>query len=64
MPIYEYKCECSPDSIVPKERSINSIEPNYLCNECVKDYKDITAHLVYSLKVTGFIKQIILSSLN
>ena len=36
MPIYEYKCECSPDNIVPKERSINSIEPNYLCNECGK----------------------------
>ena len=36
MPIYEYKCECSPDSIVQKERSINSIEPNYLCNECGK----------------------------
>jgi len=30
----------------------------------VKDYKDITAHLVYSLKVTGFIKQIMLSNLN
>ncbi len=36
MPIYEYKCECSPNSIVPKERSITSAEPIYLCNECGK----------------------------
>ena len=36
MPIYEYKCECSLDNIVTKERSINSVEPNYLCNDCGK----------------------------
>ena len=36
MPIYEYKCECSPDNIVSKERSITSVEPNYLCVSCGK----------------------------
>jgi putative FmdB family regulatory protein len=36
MPIYEYKCECSPEEIVSKERSITSVEPNYICNECGK----------------------------
>jgi len=53
MPIYEYKCECSPDSIVPKERSINSIEPNYLYT---------MDHLELSLTVLAFIKQTILNS--
>jgi len=34
MPVYEYKCECSPEKIVSKERSISSIEPSYLCPSC------------------------------
>ena len=34
MPVYEYKCDCSLDNIVSKERSIASMEPRYLCNKC------------------------------
>lgn len=34
MPIYEYKCECSIDKIVPYERSIMEKEPQYKCSEC------------------------------
>jgi len=36
MPIYEYKCECSPEDIVSKERSITDVEPSYLCVLCGK----------------------------
>lgn len=34
MPIYEYKCECSIDTIVPHERSILDKEPEYKCLSC------------------------------
>jgi predicted nucleic acid-binding Zn ribbon protein len=34
MPIYEYKCSCSPDDIVQFERSISEIEPEYGCVSC------------------------------
>lgn len=34
MPVYEYRCECNPDNIACKERSITSTEPIYLCDAC------------------------------
>ena len=34
MPIYEYKCECSPEDIVQFERKIAEEEPLYGCKKC------------------------------
>ena len=36
MPIYEYKCECSPDDVKSFERSITAEEPKYKCESCSK----------------------------
>jgi predicted nucleic acid-binding Zn ribbon protein len=34
MPIYEYKCECSPEDIIQFDRSIMEDEPTYGCEKC------------------------------
>ncbi len=34
MPIYEYKCECSPEDVLQFERSIMESEPEYGCESC------------------------------
>lgn len=34
MPVYEYKCECSPSKIEPFTRSISDPEPEYNCSNC------------------------------
>jgi predicted nucleic acid-binding Zn ribbon protein len=56
MPIYEYKCECSPNSIRPKERSINSIEPTYLCSDCGKRLQRHYGSFGIQFKGNGFYK--------
>ena len=39
MPIYEYKCDCSPEDIVQFERGISEEEPTYGCEKCNGDLK-------------------------
>ena len=56
MPIYEYKCECSPENIVSKERSISSIEPNYLCSGCGKRLQRYFTPFGIQFKGNGFYK--------
>ena len=56
MPIYEYKCECNTDKIVTKERSITSIEPSYLCNECGKRLQRHYGSFGIQFKGNGFYK--------
>ena len=56
MPIYEYKCECSPDKIVSKERSIMDIEPSYLCNVCGKRLQRNYGSFGIQFKGSGFYK--------
>ena len=56
MPIYEYKCDCSPDKIVSKERSIMDIEPNYLCNVCGKRLQRNYGSFGIQFKGSGFYK--------
>ncbi len=56
MPIYEYKCECSPDSIRPKERSINSAEPTYLCSDCGRRLQRHYSSFGVQFKGNGFYK--------
>ena len=64
MPIYEYKCECSLEDIVSKERSITDVEPSYLCVLCGKKMHRHYGSFGIQLRVTDFIKQIMLSNLN
>jgi predicted nucleic acid-binding Zn ribbon protein len=56
MPVYEYKCECSPEDIVSKERSINSVEPNYLCKLCGKRLHRHYGSFGIQFKGNGFYK--------
>ncbi len=56
MPIYEYKCECSPDKIVSKERSIMDVEPTYLCNGCAKRLQRNYGSFGIQFKGSGFYK--------
>jgi putative FmdB family regulatory protein len=56
MPIYEYKCECSPDKIVSKERSIMDVEPAYLCNGCGKRLQRNYGSFGIQFKGSGFYK--------
>jgi predicted nucleic acid-binding Zn ribbon protein len=49
-------CECSPESIVPKERSITSVEPVYLCNECGKRLQRHYGGFGIQFKGNGFYK--------
>ena len=34
MPVYEYKCDCSPTVIKPFTRAISDEEPKYHCDNC------------------------------
>jgi putative FmdB family regulatory protein len=56
MPVYEYKCECSPENIVSKERSISSAEPNYLCTSCNKKLQRHFTPFGIKFKGNGFYK--------
>lgn len=56
MPVYEYKCECSPNSIRPKERSIDSIEPIYLCSDCGRRLQRHYGSFGIKFKGNGFYK--------
>jgi putative FmdB family regulatory protein len=56
MPYYEYKCECSPEDIVTKERSINSVEPSYLCNKCGEKLQRHYGTFGIQFKGNGFYK--------
>ena len=56
MPIYEYKCECSPDKIISKERSIMDVEPTYLCNGCGKRLQRNYGSFGIQFKGSGFYK--------
>ena len=56
MPVYEYKCECSPEKIVSKERSIKDIEPYYLCNACGLRMQRHFGQVGVQFKGTGFYK--------
>jgi len=56
MPIYEYKCECAPEKIVAKERSILDIEPSYLCNFCGLKMQRYFTQVGVQFKGNGFYK--------
>ena len=56
MPIYEYKCSCSEDRIVSKERSINSVEPVYLCILCGERLQRHYGSFGIQFKGNGFYK--------
>ena len=56
MPVYEYKCECSPEKIVSKERSISSVEPNYLCSSCGQRLQRHFTPFGIQFKGNGFYK--------
>jgi len=56
MPVYEYKCECSPEDIVSKERSISSPEPQYFCTECGKELQRHYGTFGIQFKGNGFYK--------
>ena len=56
MPIYEYKCECDPDKIVSKERSIADVEPSYLCVACGKKMQRHYGSFGIQFKGNGFYK--------
>jgi len=56
MPVYEYKCECSPEKIVSKERSISSVEPNYLCSSCGQRLQRNYTPFGVQFKGNGFYK--------
>lgn len=56
MPVYEYKCKCSPERIVSKERSIKNVEPSYLCNVCGLRMQRHFGQVDVQFKGTGFYK--------
>jgi putative FmdB family regulatory protein len=56
MPVYEYKCECSMDNIVSKERSILDIEPIYICPSCGKNMQRHYGSFGIQFKGNGFYK--------
>ena len=56
MPIYEYKCECSIDNIVSKERSILDVEPTYLCSACGSKMQRHYGSFGIQFKGNGFYK--------
>jgi putative FmdB family regulatory protein len=56
MPIYEYKCDCSPEDIVQFERGISEEEPTYGCEKCSGDLKRHYGTFGIQFNGTGFYK--------
>lgn len=56
MPIYEYKCDCSPEDIVQFERGISEEEPAYGCEKCNGDLKRHYGTFGIQFNGTGFYK--------
>lgn len=56
MPIYEYRCECSPSKVVSKERAIRDDEPKYNCDTCGMILKRHYGSFGIQFKGTGFYK--------
>lgn len=56
MPIYEYKCDCSPEDIVQFERGISEEEPTYGCEKCNGDLKRHYGTFGIQFNGSGFYK--------
>ena len=56
MPIYEYKCECSPETVVSFERKIVDPEPDYPCDQCGKTMTRHYGSFGIQFKGGGFYK--------
>ena len=56
MPIYEYRCDCSPEDIVQFERGISDEEPSYGCEKCSIDLKRHYGTFGIQFNGTGFYK--------
>lgn len=56
MPVYEYKCDCSPEKIVPIDRKITDPELEYPCEECNQAMKRHYGSFGIQFKGNGFYK--------
>ena len=56
MPIYEYKCECSPEDVRSFERSIKDDEPVYKCDKCESILQRFYGSFGIQFKGNGFYK--------